>query len=142
MPLAPALVVLSGCRTAGGEVVRGEGVQGLTTPFLQIGARTVVATQWPMDDRSGHRLIRDFYRELANGADVGAALRAAKLAAADRGEPPAVWASFTVVGDPGALVPAITHPSRFGLAALLLVLGVLALGGLGVAWRRGCLRAR
>jgi tetratricopeptide (TPR) repeat protein len=136
MPGAPALVVLSGCRTAGGEVVRGEGVQGLTTPFLQVGTRTVVATQWPMDDRSSHRLIRDFYRELANGADVGAALRAAKLAAADRGEPPGVWAAFTAVGDAGARVPAITHPSRSRPVVFLLALGALALGAAGIGWSR------
>jgi CHAT domain-containing protein len=138
LPRSPALVVLSGCRTAGGEVVRGEGVQGLTTPFLQIGAQAVVATQWPVDDRSGHRLIRDFYQGLAEGADVGSALRWAKLAAAARGESPAVWAAFTVVGNAATRVAAVTPPSRFGLlAAVSAVLGALALAATGVGWRRG-----
>ena len=46
------MVVLSACRTAGGVTVAGEGVQGLTTPLVAAGARSVVATQWRVGDRS------------------------------------------------------------------------------------------
>src|SRR6185369_3035055 len=35
------LVVLSACRTAAGVVLGGEGIQGLTAPLLQAGARSV-----------------------------------------------------------------------------------------------------
>src|SRR4029079_5766182 len=37
------LVFLSACRTAGGVMVTGEGLQGLTSPLLEAGARSVVA---------------------------------------------------------------------------------------------------
>src|SRR5262245_34832792 len=40
------MVMLFACRTAGGVVVNGEGIQGLTAAFLQAGARSVVATSW------------------------------------------------------------------------------------------------
>ena len=61
------LVVLSGCRTAGGVVVEGEGVQGLTAPLIQAGTRSVVASQWRIGDRSTIAFIQDFYQALAAG---------------------------------------------------------------------------
>ncbi len=83
------LVVLSACRTAGGVVVAGEGVQGLTAPLLQAGARSVVATRWRIADRAALRMVEPFYDGLAAGLPVGDALRAAKLAALRRGAPAA-----------------------------------------------------
>jgi len=98
--LTAGLVVLSACRTAGGVLVAGEGVQGLTTPLLQAGARSVVATDWRIGDRSTVAFVDAFYAALSRGLPVGEALRAAKLDAIRRGAPPAEWAAFTVVGDP------------------------------------------
>ena len=99
------LVVLSGCRTAGGVLVEGEGLQGLTAPLLQAGARSVVASQWRIRDRSIVALIEAFYRSLAEGLPAGDALRAAKIDALRRGAAPAEWAAFTLVGDPLIRVP-------------------------------------
>jgi hypothetical protein len=94
------LVVLSGCRTAGGVLVEGEGVQGLTAPLIQAGARSVVASQWRIADRGTVPFIQAFYEALAGGLPVGDALREAKLAALHRGVAPREWAAFTTVGDP------------------------------------------
>jgi tetratricopeptide (TPR) repeat protein len=99
LKLDQALVVLSGCRTVGGAVVNGEGLQGLTTPFLEAGARAIVATQWAVGDRAMAELMRDFYAELSKGAGVGDALRTTKLRALRRGAPPTIWASLALVGD-------------------------------------------
>ena len=129
------LVVLSACRTAGGVVVSGEGLQGLTTPLLEAGARSVIATQWRIGDRSTVRLVRDLYDALARGAPVAEALRDAKLAAIRRGAPASEWAGFTVVGDPLVRVPLHT-PSR------RLPLGWLAAGGALVLLAGGYLATR
>jgi CHAT domain-containing protein len=124
------LVVLSACRTAGGVMVAGEGVQGLTAPLLQAGARSVVATRWRIADRAAIRMIRPFYDALAAGLPVGDALRAAKLAALRRGAPPREWATFTAVGDPLVRVP-LRRPSfpwqpwAAGLSGAGALLGVL-----------------
>jgi CHAT domain-containing protein len=107
------LVVLSACRTAGGVVVQGEGVQGLTAPLLQAGARSVIATGWRIDDRSTVRFIDDIYSALARRLPLSEALRAAKLAAIARGAPPSEWAAFTAVGDPLVTVP-LRRPSSIG----------------------------
>ena len=99
------LVVLSACRTAGGMIVGGEGIQGLTAPLLQAGARGVLATEWPIEDRSTLAMVDGFYGGLADGLTADEALRSAQLASLRRGTSPAVWAAFTLVGDPTLRVP-------------------------------------
>jgi CHAT domain-containing protein len=105
------LVVLSSCRSAGGVLVTGEGVQGLTAPLLEAGARAVVATTWRIQDRTTVGFVRDFYNALARGAPVGDALRAAKLTAIRRGASPAEWAAFRAIGDPFVRIPLQEPPS-------------------------------
>ena len=125
--LSADLVVLSACRTAGGVVVGGEGLQGLTAPLLEAGAGSVVATLWPVRDRQTARLMRSFYASLAEGTPVVEALRSAKLEAYRAGAPSGEWAAFTLVGDPSiriSLEPAATK-------WWLWVVGVFAAAALG-----------
>jgi hypothetical protein len=137
------LVVLSGCRTAGGVLVEGEGVQGLTAPLIQAGTRSVVASQWRIADRSTVTFIQAYYQALAQGLPVGDALRAAKLDALRRGAPPKEWAAFITVGDPLVRVPLRApwpDPWRSGV-----LVATLALGAAGIAYsysRRRAIRGR
>jgi CHAT domain-containing protein len=124
------LVVLSGCSTAGGVLVEGEGVQGLTAPLIQAGARSVVASQWRIADRATIPFVQAFYQALAGGDAVGDALRAAKLDALRRGAPPRVWAAFTMVGDP--LVRVALEAPRPDPGPPGAVVAVLALAVAGV----------
>jgi CHAT domain-containing protein len=103
------LVVLSACRTAGGRIVAGEGVRGLTAPLFAAGAHAVVASYWEIGDRQTVRLVHDFYRAMAEGHPAAEALRLAEVAALDRGAPPREWAAFTISGDPTVRVP-VTLP--------------------------------
>ncbi|MBN1570729.1 MAG: CHAT domain-containing protein [Acidobacteria bacterium] len=73
------LVVLSACDTATGKVLEQEGISNLVKAFLWAGARSVVASIWPMEDRSTAELMSRFYSYLAKGMDKGSALRQAKL---------------------------------------------------------------
>lgn len=138
------LVVLSACRSAGGVVVGGEGVQGLTAPLLQAGARSIVATQWRIGDESTVRFIEDFYDAMAGGLPVGEALHAAKLAAIGRGAPPGEWAAFTLVGDPLVRIP-LHRPAPFSApwaaVVVTLVLGAAAAGALLYSSRTRIARA-
>jgi CHAT domain-containing protein len=140
LPLHADLVVLSACRSAGGVVVDGEGVQGLTAPLLAAGARAVVASAWPIDDHETVAVIEDFYRALSEGATVGSALREAKLAAMRRGAPVRDWASFAVIGDPTMRVP-LEAPSdaRWWWAAA--ALAVVVIVGAGVVVSRRSMRS-
>lgn len=102
--LSASLVVLSACRTIGGEVIAGEGVRGLTGAFLHAGARSVIATSWRVNDREVVPVVTTLYEQLARHRTVGTALRDAKLAAIKRNVAPSVWGAFTLVGDPWRIV--------------------------------------
>jgi tetratricopeptide (TPR) repeat protein len=119
------LVVLSACRTARGVVLGNEGIQGLTAPLLEAGARGVLATRWPIGDEWIMRLVEDFYRGLAGGLDAGDALQDARQRAIASGAPTREWAAFTLVGDPTVRVP-LRVPARsewwwMGLAGAVLL---------------------
>jgi CHAT domain-containing protein len=93
------LVVLSACRTARGEVIGGEGVQGLARPFLERGTRAVVATSWSVEDRHALALTDRFYSGLASGLTVGTALHQAKRALKASGAAPSEWGAYVLLGD-------------------------------------------
>jgi CHAT domain-containing protein/tetratricopeptide (TPR) repeat protein len=136
LKLAADLVVLSACRTAGGVLLRGEGVQGLANPLLAAGARSVAATWWPIGDAASVRLVDEFYAALASGLPVGDALQRAKLAALRRGAPAREWAAFTIIGDPATRAPLRIPPRRPPTVLLALIGVAAALALYGVAMRR------
>jgi hypothetical protein len=104
-------VVLSACRSGLGQLLRGEGMQALTAPFLAGGSRSLLATMWFVGDRSTVPLITDFYTQLAAGHPVAEALRRARLRAWQGGASPREWAAFVAVGDPTIMVAVERPPS-------------------------------
>jgi CHAT domain-containing protein/tetratricopeptide (TPR) repeat protein len=121
------LAVLSACDTGRGTVQRGEGVRSLARAFQYSGARSVVASLWPVDDAAAQAAMQVFYERCVEpGTTIASALRDARLAVrhgktndaeplvAVRGRSvvrervarqighPYYWASFVVSGLPGA----------------------------------------
>jgi CHAT domain-containing protein/tetratricopeptide (TPR) repeat protein len=130
LPLDGRAVVLSACRSATGSVLRGEGVVGFGRAFLEAGAHAVVGGLWPLRDDDAALLFDAFYRHLARGEGVGAALRGAQLESIRDGRPASAWAGLVVIGD-GSLEPL---PSEGGPAGFAL-LTVAAAGAL-LLWAR------
>ncbi len=100
--LGADLVVLSGCETALGATVRGEGILGLTRAFFHAGASQVLASLWPVRDRATAELMQRFYRAmLRDGRSPAAALRQAQLDLRQqpRWRDPYYWAGFILEGD-------------------------------------------
>ena len=128
------LIVLSTCESAGGRVFGGEGMLGLTQAFLAAGARTVVATAWPVDDGVALVFSRSFYAALGRGDTVGEAAHRARTALREEiaTSHPSHWAAWMVVGDPDARLHLDLRSEWSGrglLGAALLVLGI-ALGAM------------
>jgi CHAT domain-containing protein/tetratricopeptide (TPR) repeat protein len=96
------LVVLSGCQTALGQEIRGEGPMSLARGFLHVGVPTVVASLWSVDDRATATLMKRFYAALLGPRPLSpaSALRAAQLElrAQPRWRHPRYWAGFVVYG--------------------------------------------
>jgi CHAT domain-containing protein/Tfp pilus assembly protein PilF len=75
------LVTLSACETAVGEVRENSGgeVEGLAMVMQNKGAKSILATLWPVEDQSTSTLMREFYRLREEKLTKAEALRQAKL---------------------------------------------------------------
>jgi CHAT domain-containing protein len=104
-----ALVTLSACQTAVGEVQSGEGVYGLRRAFALSGAEHLMMSLWPVADATTAQQMMKFYQLFGQGTPAPHALRLAQLETIaklrqDHGQaPPSLWAPFIMQGSPGKL---------------------------------------
>lgn len=140
--LRSRLAVLSSCSSAAGRVVTGEGVIGVTSAFLSAGVPAVVATLWPVDDRTTAALMEEFYRRLGQGESAAAALAGARETFRARPETaaPFYWAGFVLIGEGDAVVNlrqrAIVGRLPGGALTLAVAAVLLTAGAAMLAWRR------
>lgn len=100
-------VVLSACNTAAGARLGGESMSGLASAFFYAGARTLLASHWPVRSDAAVLLTTRAFDLLARQPDVGKAeaVRRAMVSLID--DPslayahPSVWAPFAVAGEAG-----------------------------------------
>src|SRR5439155_4764672 len=62
LKLNAELTALSGCQTALGKRVRGDGLEGFAHGFLYAGSARVLVSLWKVDDKATSRLMAEFYR--------------------------------------------------------------------------------
>jgi CHAT domain-containing protein/Tfp pilus assembly protein PilF len=94
------LVTLSACETGTGKAFRYEGVFGLARAFLSVGAKSVAATLWQVNDQKTAELVSDFYKAyVEDRLPKDRALQKAQQAMVRNNEPPYYWAGFILVGD-------------------------------------------
>lgn len=136
--IAADLAFLSACETLGGVNVDGEGVQGLTSSFLEAGVRTVIASHWPVRDETNGPLVQSFYSSALEGATMAEAMRTAKLEALEAGAPLSHWANFSVVGDPDVQISVVPQSflARFRWQLFTLLLFVLTVSLVVTMWAR------
>ncbi len=101
--LPAELVVLSGCQTALGKEVSGEGLLGLTRGFMYAGSKRVMAGLWKVNDAATAELMQRFYKEMLGEKHLtpAAALRAAQISMwrEPRWRSPFYWAAFVLQGE-------------------------------------------
>lgn len=93
------LLVLSACDTAAGD---DRAVLGLAGLAVKSGARSTVATLWPVKDRAAAKLMRSLYENIGEtGVGKAEALRRAQLSLLE--DPsfsdPFYWSAYTLVGN-------------------------------------------
>lgn len=91
------LVALSACQTAGSKVGSGAETFGFLRGLMGAGVRTVVLTEWSVDDTSVGKWFAAFYSAIRQGTLAGAA-RSAALAILETRRHPFFWATPTVYG--------------------------------------------
>jgi CHAT domain-containing protein len=94
------LVVMSGCRTAGGRTFDGAGIASLTRAWMLAGARRVLASHWPVIDDQGSFFTR-FYQLLPDAVSddraTALALQQTQIQLLRAGGPsslPGYWAAY------------------------------------------------
>jgi CHAT domain-containing protein len=126
------LVVMSACQTGLGQLIRGEGIEGLSRAFFYAGASSILLSLWAVNDQASYQLLERFYIHLRAANPVMDSLRRAKLELIDSGvlAHPYYWAGFVAVGNANAAIfprslnkwILVTVSLCAGLAILLLVI--------------------
>ncbi len=102
-----SLVILSACSSGRKIIGGGDELLGLSRSFLYAGASSLLLSYWQLPDEQAKAFITRFYQELIAGKRKAAALRQAQLHFLRRDDHtfahPHAWASFFLMGDPGAL---------------------------------------
>ncbi|WP_217648887.1 CHAT domain-containing protein [Falsiroseomonas stagni] len=98
------LALLLGCETASRPpAALDSAIVGVDAALLRLGVRSVVSTQWPVDDQASHLFLKALLAALREaGVSKAAAVRQAQLAVirSDTGmfRHPIHWAAFSLVG--------------------------------------------
>lgn len=97
------MVVLSACNSGQGKLERGEGMASLSRAFFYAGAKSIIMTQWQVNDQATAMIMELFYAELKKGVPKNIALNTAKntYLASQKNHNlahPFYWAGFTPIG--------------------------------------------
>jgi CHAT domain-containing protein len=95
------LVVLSGCQTALGRKLRGDGLLGMTRGFFHAGASQLLVSLWSVDDEATATMMAEFYQaHLVEGQGIAEALQTAqrRLREHPHWRAPFYWAPFVLQG--------------------------------------------
>lgn len=94
------LVVLSACETGSGSQHTTEGRISLTKAYLAAGARSVVSSNWAVDDFATAALMKFFYQHIQEGKPPHQALQLSRKAYLEKypDAPPYKWAAFDAYG--------------------------------------------
>lgn len=128
MKLNARLAVLSACETGTGKLQKGEGVMSMARGFIFAGCPSIVMTLWQVEDKSGVKIMEDFYSFLSKGKRKDVALRMAKLKHLSTSDPltshPHYWLGYVNIGNSEPLYTS----KRVYFVIFIIVAGLLLFG--------------
>lgn len=134
MELHADMAVLSACNTGSGKMRKGEGIMSLSRDFFYAGVPGIIMTSWAVEDRSGVKLMENFYKYISQGKARHEALRLAKIEYLENCDKltahPHYWAAYMNVGDISPLMDFGKKPTPFllyGVIAFIFILGLILL---------------
>lgn len=107
LKIGPSLVILSACNSAIGKVHLGEGIMGLQRAFLLAGAKSVLASSWPLESSESKDFNVNFHSLLSTGnfdyAEALAFVKRKYIASEfkdpwENNDRPYIWAGFVLTG--------------------------------------------
>ncbi len=100
------LVTLSACQTGLGQLIKGEGIEGLSRAFFYAGASSVLLSLWAINDQASYQLLERFYFLLRSSESIMNSLRRAKLEMINSEvlSHPYYWGGFVVSGNADKIV--------------------------------------
>lgn len=103
LKLNSRMAVLSSCNSGSGKMQRGEGVISLARGFIYSGCPSIVMTLWSVEDKSGVKLMTNFYKSLLKGETKSEALRNSKIEFIEKADQlkahPYFWSGYVVIGN-------------------------------------------
>ncbi len=102
--IACDLAVLSACKTAHGELKKGEGLISISRTFLSRGAKSVLTSLWNVNDKSALTISSLFFDRLHQGNNIGNSLSSSKRKYLETINSPIqahpyYWAGFVNIGN-------------------------------------------
>jgi CHAT domain-containing protein len=94
------LVTLSGCKSGVTQVTGSDDLVGLMRGFMYAGARSLLLSQWNIDDECTAKLMSRFYHAWHSGSSKAKSLNTAMKSIRKEYPNPFYWAPFLLVGKP------------------------------------------
>lgn len=123
------LVTLSACQTGLGQLIKGEGVVGLSRAFFYAGASSAMISLWAVHDQATSQFMERFYFHLRDSDSVMDALQKTKLEMIDSGvlSHPYYWAAFIATGNTDKVIyPSAAKNVIFIVALIVLTVAIIS----------------
>lgn len=126
LKLNSVLVTLSSCQTGGGQLIKGEGIEGLSRAFFYAGTSAALISLWSVNDQATSQFMERFYFHLRSNRSIMTSLQKAKLEmiASEALSHPYYWAGFVVTGDAEKVVFRSCKKSVVYSVIILLIFGI------------------
>jgi CHAT domain-containing protein len=121
------LITLSSCQTGGGQLIKGEGIEGLSRAFFYAGTSAALISLWSVNDQATSQFMERFYYHIRSSQSIINSLQKAKLEMIESGtlSHPYYWAGFVVTGAAEKVIFRSYKKTVVCSVIILLVLGIV-----------------